>query len=664
MIEIITHEGAIALDLSPDTTIPVTENSKGFDSNNFAFDFTSNVNLPYSSSNVKALHKFGMEQFKVILKSDGVFIADYYARIVENKLNLNTYTGTLTLELNSLFKDLNETLTNTRLKQAFQYNETLNTLEVSEEDLLDENEPLFHAKLRLMQANVGLDKPYRFPEYHLVKDVVGENKEPFLPVFGDTVGPDFGNIVNVNHLNNTYQTPPPIPPKNIVPWSIQSPEDDWDIRYLIQYDRGGYMHIDRSFPSAGSPTGSQTFKYNFQREARRLWGLVCPCFSYLYVLEKALESIGLKVNFDWNNADVQAFFENLVILNNYNIYNVNIVRTEGKFTWYANNSNSMISGFELYESPYVGPSIVTHPIGEAIVGSNHVPDISLLDLMLDFKAKTNFILEVVNDTIHFKNIQVRPSEVRFEFNPNIEVIKNENLLRILHYEYESSDNPDNVPDYRVANLQKDSEEINSNIVPVYVKTLLENVGTGQKSFFPYIVAKPSIDRDKSWAKTNYFKDVAYLLEYTFSSVADEARASDELNSYAIQSCPMFCANVLYFDNILINLYHRYYPRPTGFFFYYACIADESFYDLGTMKGSLRWDGEKGIFESMYKGSIDILKAKFVVKLKAAMTIEAWNKFSHYHFFSLTGKKLFPLLREYTLPFSKNNQVKMDCYEVE
>ena len=47
MIEIITHEESMFLELSPDTTIPVTENSKGFDSNNFAFDFTANVNLPY-----------------------------------------------------------------------------------------------------------------------------------------------------------------------------------------------------------------------------------------------------------------------------------------------------------------------------------------------------------------------------------------------------------------------------------------------------------------------------------------------------------------------------------------------------------------------------------------------------------------------------------------
>ena len=148
------------------------------------------------------------------------------------------------------------------------------------------------------------------------------------------------------------------------------------------------------------------------------------------------------------------------------------------------------------------------------------------------------------------------------------------------------------------------------------------------------------------------------------------RPDSILPSYIRTECPLFCALTQYKDAYYPSgtaqpLWHYYYLSgvPTQKFGY-VCIADQHLSTPTDIIRTLRWETEKGLFETMYLRTIDILKAKFVVKLKAAMTIEAWNKFSHYSFYSLTGKKLFPLLREYTLPFSKNNQVKMDCYEVE
>jgi len=676
MIEIITHEDSMSLELSPDTTIPVTENSKGFDSNNFAFDFTANVTLPYSPTNVKALHKFGMEQFKVILKSDGVFIADYYARIVENKLNINAYTGTLTLELNSLFKDLNDKASDTNLRDAFTYKEQIDATTVDNGDLLDPSEPKLHALYRMWQADPNLNKPYRFPEYHLQRDLYAAEKELYQPDFEDTLGDDFGNAVNVNHLNNTYTPEPteynsvsPIaPPGTVFP---QDRIDDWSIKWLVLYDRNGRTPF---FSQHGSPV-VLTVSLNQTRVPRRLWGTVSPCFFYLYVLETSLNSLGYKVKFDFDNDSDEELFKNLVILNNHNIYQTIIGREEGYYD-YINGTPD--PGY------FSRSNVLTIADTLDLEGKNHVPDISVLDLLIDFKVKTNFNLVIEGGTLVFKSIKIKQSEVRQEFDPNISTSQVEVLTdRILKYNYEDVEYIENVPDYRINLGNKKSDEISSDLVPVYIRRE-DQANPTNKWYYPYIVGSPSFDEGtKSYI--TYVVDEARLqfspsdpptqflgtVSYIDYPVEFEELGVDTENlpSHVIQPCPLFCALTQYRDayypvigtNPIMHLY--YLGTPTNRFGY-VCIADQHLSTPTDIIRTLRWETEEGLFDTMYLRTIDILKAKFVVKLKAAMTIEAWNKFSHYSFFSLTGKKLFPLLREYTLPFSKNNQVKMDCYEVE
>jgi hypothetical protein len=121
--------------------------------------------------------------------------------------------------------------------------------------------------------------------------------------------------------------------------------------------------------------------------------------------------------------------------------------------------------------------------------------------------------------------------------------------------------------------------------------------------------------------------------------------------------------VHYFDNLGVSLWHRYYPRPVGFFFYYVCIAEEEWREIDVIR-SLRWEGEKGIFEKQYKPTLLILMAKLISYVKAKASIELFNKFSHYHYHPINGKRGFPLLRKYKLPLSANNEIDLDFYIVD
>jgi hypothetical protein len=482
--------------------------------------------------------------------------------------------------------------------------------------------------------------------------------------------------VNVNHLNNTYAPEPPeynsttniAPPGTVFP---QERKDDWSIKWLVLYDRNGRAPFFSSWPGT-----TFTVSINQTRVPRRLWGIVNPCFFYLYILETSLNHLGYKVKFDFANNSDEEFFKQIVVLNNHNIYQTIIGREEGYYDYvngtpdpgYFSRSN-ILSVANILE----------------IEGKNHVPDISVLDLLIDFKAKSNFNLEIEGDTLVFKSIQIKQSEVKQVFDPNISTSQVEILSdKILKYNYNEADYIENIPDYRINLGNKNADEISSDLVPVYIRRE-DQLNPTNKWHYPYIVGAPSFDEStksfityvvdeavldfSSSSNNHFFQGTVPYLNYPVE-FPELGIDTENLPSYVIKPCPLFCALTQYRDAyypvIGINpLFHLYYISgiPSQIFGY-VCIADQHLSTPTDIIRTLRWETEEGIFETMYLRTIDILKAKFVVKLKAAMTIEAWNKFSHYHFFSLTGKKLFPFLREYTLPFSKNNQVKMDCYEVE
>jgi hypothetical protein len=649
MIEIITHEGAIKLDLSPNTVLTFEDNSKGFDSNSFVFDYTNNFNLPYSPSNVKVFNRHGYEKFKVIIKSDGIFIGNFFAKFTEDNVNLNTYTGNYVLDIFSVFKDLNELASNTKLNDAFTYSDYINGNLVDDDDLLDPSEPKLHAALRIMQSNPNLDKPYRFPEYHLVKNIQDTNGNPFAPDFYNTIENDFGNEVNVNHLNNTYHANPPLYTNATWPVGVvtQDRKDDWEINYLVLCDRNG---IRPRLITPGLP-------HSTIRAARRIWGIVCPTFNYLEVLKSSLSFLGFRVRFDFLNAGAEKLFTNLYLLNNYNIYDVYIEREEGLFEY---------NGDVFPKDPFVNQQNLTIYPDVLIQGRNHVPDITVLDLLVDFLVKSNSVVYIEGDTIIFKSISIKQSEVDADFNPNIKTIKYEYLEdKVLKYNYTQTENLDNITDYKLTALQKNTTEISSDIVPVHTRTLIENVGTGSKSFYPYIIGSPSFNTNLSKSKISYtiwMWDMPAGINNGKKADPDKVD-TDNLPSYALFPCPLYCSTVHYFDNLGVSLWHRYYPRPVGFFFYYVCIADEEWREIDVIR-SLRWEGDKGIFENQYKPTLLILMAKLISYVKAKASIELFNKFSHYHYHPINGKRGFPLGRKYKLPFSANNEIELDFYIVD
>lgn len=651
MIEITTHLESWTLDLERDTTIPIEENSKSFDSNPFHFDFAYSINLPYSSTNVQLFHKYEFEKFKIALKSDGIFIGNFYAKITGADINLNTFTGSYTLEIFSLFSDLNDTATDAMIRDHYIYEELVDSADVSHEDILADEPPL-HAWYRLAQRNPDPDKPYRFPEYSIIKDIRDADNNLYKPDYADTLGEDFGNITLINHLNNTHPAH-----TNVGPY----------VDYLVLYDIGDLQPIDYNTPPISyCPDATSTITKNFLlnqvAQPRRLWGLVCPCFNYIDVLEKCLNHLGYSVVFDWKNADTETFFKGLYLLNNYNIYNTNIERKEGKLMLYWPVQIGSYHPIMLQDIlNYVATnSTVTFSTSETIQAKNHIPDITILELINDFMAKANVIVDIEASTIIFREIKIRQSTSDIEMNPNIKTTRIENSAdKVLKYNYPVEDNPQNIPDYRLTTNFKEKEEIPSDIVPAHV--IHEVVASSPADvyfWFSYIVGQPSIDPDKNIEKITYWITTYQLCADT-EVVEPDSEKTESLKLYRIEECPKYCTEILY-DADILSLYTQaaifanFFPNLT-----YVCIASEYHPNLRT----LRWETAQGIYEQHYKSTLLLLMAKVLIQFSALCTIDQWNSFSHHDYFWHLGKRLFPLRRQYTLPLSLNPLIRYDGYSV-
>lgn len=649
MIEITTHLESWTLDLERDTTIPIEENSKSFDANPFHFDFAYSINLPYSSTNVQLYQKYEFEKFKITLKSDGIFIGNFYAKIKTDDTNLNTFTGSYTLEIFSLFSDLNDTATDAKIRDHYIYEEDIDFTTVNPEDKLYSDEPNMHAWYRLAQRNPNPDKPYRFPEYSIMKDIKDSGDNPYIPDYADTLGEDFGNIILVNHLNYTHP-----------PHTATEPY----VRYLVLYDIGNYQPINYNTGTIyfcdGQGNFTKNVQYNQIGEPRRIWGLVCPCFNYIEVLEKCLNHLGYSVIFDWNNADTEAFFKGLYLLNNYNIYNTNIERKEVKAKFDV-PPNNPYADLETIVFNYVSPfSSLIFPNNETIDGKNHIPDITILELINDFIVKSNTIVDIEASTIIFREIKIRQSTADIEINPNIKTTRIENSAdKVLKYNYPIEDNPQNIPDYRLTTNFKEKEEIPSDIVPAHViHEVVPSSPADVYFWFSYIIGQPSIDPEKNIEKITYWLTTFHLCDNTESTVPDDDRVTDT-KLYRIEECPKYCAEILYDTDILslysqVLIFANFFPNLN-----YVCIASEYHPNLRT----LRWETTQGIYEQHYKSTILLLMAKVLIQFSALCTIDHWNSFSHHDYFWHLGKRLFPLRRQYTLPLSLNPLIRYDGYSV-
>jgi hypothetical protein len=671
MIEINHIHGR--LDLAANTSISFEENSKGADANIFHFDFNTNITLPYSPDNVKAYNRYGWDKFKIQIKSDGAYIGEYYAQVIENKYNLNLYTGSLTLKIVSKYAHLNDELTKAKLKDNVGGGYTISYQDETTE--LRPGETKLHAWLRTYQANPNPAYPFRFPEYNLAKEYVKPTGTPFENM-QDTMEEEFGNWVAVNHLNNQYLSNP-IPP---LP-SAQTPI--YEVRYNVLYDRKSYNVNDASDghifepistvqPTGIPPSVSVTHNYLNASQPRRIWGLACPCFSYIDILSRALNMAGYNVDYDWANADEQHFFENIYLLNNYNVFDLQITRTEGSTIYYAYNS-SFGQYIDYSSREYwlgtnattpnpampIQPATIVQPASLVIDPKNHVPDITVMELIEDFIAKSNMILNIEGTTIRFSRPKVKQSEVKHLINPNIQTTLHEYAQdKTLSYDYVNEDIYENIPDYKITNENKDGDMINSKIVPNYVHS--DTIST-HIARYAWLLGTPSIDQQRCWNKVNVQN--YFVFDHVFASgfsqpVAGIIEERSSESDYEPVAVPLVCGVRM------TKLQIAPLSVLVGMYYLWGLSLEETVLQVYVNNRSLRWEGSDGIYEKQYKDLYSLFKAKYIHKIKETVTMESFSKFDHYHYISLEGKKIFLLRRGYTLPLSRNTSIDYDGYEVD
>lgn len=643
MIEIL-HEGG-RLHLASDTKISIEENSKGRDSNIFSFDDTQSITIPYSDENINAFQKYGFEKFKVRLFSDGVFHGEFYATFKEDKINLNTLSGSYLVDIKSPYADLSDTLSDFNIKKAIDKEWALDfsgeTVEPSTSIDPEIIQTKAHKWFQTYQSSGSSAYPFRFPEYYLCKEY-GFTE----PAWEDTTEIYFGNWVAVNHLNDQYPT------SNI---------GDKRVAFNVLFDRY-HSPITKKTPEALTvnktvtyrvltTSGTKTFRNDIL--PRRIWGLVCPCFRYVDIIQWVLEGLGYRGLFDYQNSNQRDMVEAMYILNNYNIFNCDIERAEGQLE-YTDFATSMLS-----EEPWVGNSPTWHNhwrpflIGaEAVTvqAKNHIPDVTALELIEDFLIKTNFQVRIVGVDIQFYFPTVSKSDVEVENNPNIIKQKSEYLSNtVLKYDYSDKDIKDNIPDFTIDADQKTTNEIISILLPVYVHR-----GTVATAF-PFIISEPAIDKTLCKAVMKYFR---YYISSSVGGLTGPMFAPDEDRSvlYSEATCPKACGirreKAEYSPDILKGMYMWNVNLEE--------IIEETHSNLRT----LRWEGEDGIFAKQYLPIIDILKGKFIYFVKSKFHPESFFKFDHYRFYNILGKKGYPFKRKYTLPLSINPDIDLELYEVD
>jgi len=669
------------LDLAADTELPQEENSKKQDANIINLDFSASFNLPYSPENIQAYDRYGFDKFRCQLYSDGFLIGEYTAKFRENTFNHNDKTGSLTIQLTTIYDSLREDMDSMKLPTALEgIYWTINPGAVSPAA----GETKIHKWLSQEQNTPSGSYPFRFPEYAIVDKY--EGSFPVPDYLSATLSSDdkfaFGKWVPVNHFNNQYKrlddTLPfttgttPLYPERYVEYNVLYDRLTYNMKLFDTQDNAP---ISTAVTQAGA--GFSHF-YRNDPQPRRIWGLACPCFPYLWVLEKALEKMGLRLNIEWDNATHKELFDNLLVLNNYNIFDIKIERIEGFARYwetisfggapFTQEDISMRTYWLGDDNPIfptgTKPAAVLEYSTYDVIAKNHVPDISVGDMVDDFIAKTNMEIVIDGSSAIFRKPIIVQDENKRSFDPEMKIQAFEwKMKKKLVYKYDD-ETDDNIPDYTLVSEGDQEENIESMLVPVYLH--YKSRPSGNDGYFPFIVGSPSINKNLNNVKVNIYESHIFYKASVLASpltwipavmptippIPVDKEVSDE---YGDTACPKFCGVLIPFSALPnVGLYY--------FFEQFQMASIAAPYHLNGR--TLKWQDSTGIFENNYKDYLAIFKAKLVHLFSEVYSPETFQRFSHYKFFNLLGRKVFGMKRKYTLPLSKNSLIEYEGYESE
>lgn len=674
------------LDLAADTELPQEENSKKQDANIINLDFSASFNLPYSPENIQAYDRYGFDKFRCQLYSDGFLIGEYTAKFRENTFNHADKTGSLTIQLTTLYDSLREDMDAMKLPDALDgiwwEIDVTGTSPAA-------GETRIHKWLSQEQNTPSGSYPFRFPEYALLNKYEGTFPVPEYE--SDTLSSDakasFGDCVPVNHFNNHYKR---LVDRTPLTTGTAPLYPDKYVEYNILYDRlVSESLVANSFLAAPGVTQSSVGFSHFYRndpQPRRIWGLACPCFPYLWVLEKALDKMGFRLVIDWDNADHKELFENLLILNNYNIFDVTITRIEGSARYYdtvpfaggtLNVEDISMSTLWIGDDNPIfpagtKPTAVLDYTSYNVKAKNHVPDINVANLVDDFIAKTNMEIVLDGNSVIFRKPIIVQDENKRVFNPEMKVQAFEwQMKKKLIYKYDD-ERDDNIPDYVLVAEGNEEENIESELVPVYLHTKPTNL---PPAYFSFIVGAAAINKDihqvRVWIYESHifgkssFAGIGTWVALTWNKPimpisppgAIIPKDKEVLSEYddVKAPCPKFCGVLIpYYALPMVGMYY--------FFDQFAITSIAAPYHLNGR--TLKWQDSTGIFDNNYKDYLAIFKAKLVYLFSEVYNPETFQRFSHYKFLNLLGRKVFGMKRKYTLPLSKKPLIEYEGYESE
>jgi len=459
MIKILTADN-VWLDVLDKTEISFQENSKFFDSNIFQFDFSSTVDLPFSPNNNLFFANLTDGKALVSIFSDGIFIDKYYLKLLSKKENIAKNTGSYNVEFNSIYDTINDEFGKKYLSDLVQYEDVIafpNMNAISPEDttLLD-----WLANEQLNPRNV----PYRFPQYSLIKDIDGETS------IAETLNKNFGNIVECNFFD----------------W--QSPHPGYGNTREFYYHRGvvynGYY-----------PNGDKN-NHNMLDFPIMPWSIAVPCFNYIWVMREALKTMGYELQIEYKSKDIEDKLNNKIIPNNYNILNFRSTAErqikEEKYMTGAVVQNITTTYTKLIIWDWIPKFIIN--------AKNHLPKVTISDLILDFVIKTGCELTIDGAVVKLSVFDLNEIENKnLDVEPNIER-KFNNVLNntILKYDYKEDNNQDNIPNYEIKGNSDNSNEVTAIFCPIFQKKNTVDYGSGNIAvIMSYIIGSPNIDAQLS-----------------------------------------------------------------------------------------------------------------------------------------------------------------------
>lgn len=620
MIQIKTLSG-IFLDVSKDQELNFEENSKFFDSNVFSFDYSNSFDLPFTNTNNQFFRKIKNKSVSVEILSDGIHVGIFIMKLLEEKTDLSKNTGSYNVQLESPFSSFNNFLSKKKVNEVFEYNETISFPNMNGESYDDTTmwEWLYNEQQNPREV------PYRFPQYSLIQDIQGEIS------LAETMNKNFGNIVECNWFD------------------VKPLHPSYGTSRQFFVNKGVVMH--GYYPEGTQDPGWLDFPI-------RIWSIAVPCFKMRYVLEFCLNKLGYELELNYKSTEIEDRINNIVLLNNYNILN-----------WRSSSERQIKETLgnvdQILGTQYTKLSIWDWIKELVINGKNHVPNISISELLFDFMIKSggNFTLNGNKISISFD--KAKENTIPKKWHRNVST-KYEEIIgnHIFKYEYDVAENEDNIPDYVINNGtdNENNNEITSIIVPaLHRKKSVTNTQGTYDAIMSYITGAPNIDKTLSESiqkKTKY--------EYKYNNDSDQyelARVREQEFYEAIfvttNPVPRFCGFVIKRTdkqnvNFLIASDTNALPYP-------SIQAYDTFENFLSLKWILN---NTGIIEIFYKDKLQLFQTNKYHEVEILYNSEEFNRFNHYDFINFLGRKTFALKRSYTLPFSKNPQIKYSLYEPE